>query len=195
METDIYGNCENCGKKINHGYDSVNLVKKEGTAGKSLCLECYNNEMAEYTGIEYKHQDLPPLIVPDSDGIIHKFNFAPHLFGDRLSIEAHEDNGEIGYKFNISGLPDNIDSLYKRLVKRIQRGLLWKHLSDDDGTLSISDEMIVRGRFEWDDETDGHLPLLVIDGKAVKWNEFGKILSSCEGWKFKMEIHDISEER
>ena len=52
----------------------------------------------------------------------------------------------------------------------------------------------MRGRFEWDDETHGELPLLVVDGKTVTWEDFGRILSSFEGWQFKLEICDPSDE-
>jgi hypothetical protein len=39
------------------------------------------------------------------------------------------------------------------------------------------------------------LPKLVIDGKSVSWEKFGRILMTYEGWHFKMEIYDGTEER
>jgi hypothetical protein len=38
------------------------------------------------------------------------------------------------------------------------------------------------------------VPLLIIDGKEITWNEFGRMLMSFEGWQFKMEVADKSEE-
>jgi hypothetical protein len=52
----------------------------------------------------------------------------------------------------------------------------------------------VRGRIAWDDEHEGRLPLLVIDGREVSWNAFGRMLMTFEGWQFKLEIRDRSEE-
>ena len=41
--------------------------------------------------------------------------------------------------------------------------------------------MTVQGRFDWDDKADGAVPLLAIDGKPVKWDAFGRLLTSFEG--------------
>jgi len=38
------------------------------------------------------------------------------------------------------------------------------------------------------------MPLLVIDGREVSWEEFGRMLMTFEGWQFRMEIGDPSEE-
>jgi len=41
---------------------------------------------------------------------------------------------------------------------------------------------------------DGRAPLLVIDGREVTWDEFGRMLMSFEGWQFKLNLEDKSEE-
>jgi hypothetical protein len=38
------------------------------------------------------------------------------------------------------------------------------------------------------------MPVLVIDGRDVSWEELGQMLMTFEGWQFRMEIHDRSEE-
>jgi hypothetical protein len=38
------------------------------------------------------------------------------------------------------------------------------------------------------------VPLLVIDGQEVSWDEFGRMLMSFEGWQFRVAIRDRSEE-
>jgi hypothetical protein len=40
----------------------------------------------------------------------------------------------------------------------------------------------------------GHPPLIVIDGKEIKWEDFGKMLMTYEGFNFKLEIVDKSDE-
>jgi hypothetical protein len=41
---------------------------------------------------------------------------------------------------------------------------------------------------------DGYAPLLVIDGREISWDQFGQMLMGFEGWQFKLEIRDRSEE-
>ena len=41
---------------------------------------------------------------------------------------------------------------------------------------------------------DGRLPMLVIDGKEISWEQFGRMVMGFEGWQFRMEIKDRSEE-
>jgi hypothetical protein len=56
------------------------------------------------------------------------------------------------------------------------------------------DQGVVRGRIEWDDDRGGRVPLLVIDGREIDWDEFGRMLMSFEGSQFKLHITDKSEE-
>ncbi len=37
-------------------------------------------------------------------------------------------------------------------------------------------------------------PLLVIDGREISWEAFGRMLMTFGGWQFQMEIGDLSEE-
>jgi hypothetical protein len=41
---------------------------------------------------------------------------------------------------------------------------------------------------------DGRLPMLVIDGREISWEQFGRMVMGFEGWQFKLEIKDWSEE-
>ena len=40
----------------------------------------------------------------------------------------------------------------------------------------------------------GRVSLLPIDGRGIPWDQSGRMLTSFEGWQFKLEIHDNSEE-
>ena len=37
-------------------------------------------------------------------------------------------------------------------------------------------------------------PLVVIDGREISWEEFGEMLMTFEGWQFKMQIADPSDD-
>jgi len=41
---------------------------------------------------------------------------------------------------------------------------------------------------------EGNVPLLIIDGREITWDELGRMLMSFEGWQFKLTIADKSEE-
>jgi hypothetical protein len=38
------------------------------------------------------------------------------------------------------------------------------------------------------------MPCVVVDGQEISWEDFGRMISSFEGWQFKLEILDRSEE-
>jgi hypothetical protein len=76
----------------------------------------------------------------------------------------------------------------------MRRALSTKDLTDGEHGLQIAEQRVVRGRIEWDDARNGRVPLLVIDGREIGWDEFGRMLMSFEGWQFKLSIADKSEE-
>jgi hypothetical protein len=193
MEPD--NRCEECGKKILRGYESVHFGGSNDSPGRMLCIECYNQEMAAHAGIEFQHPHFPSAELADAEGNKHVFHFVTRLLGGQVAIEAYEEDADPGYQFNVLGRFEEVQKLFRKLMGRIQRALTWHPLVEEDGRLTVSDDLTVRGRFVWDDETEGEQPLLVIDGKRMTWQEFGRMLSSFEGWQFKIEIYDRSEER
>jgi hypothetical protein len=38
------------------------------------------------------------------------------------------------------------------------------------------------------------MPFVIIDGRRVEWNDFGTILMAFEGWQFRLELLDPSDE-
>jgi len=83
--------------------------------------------------------------------------------------------------------------LFGQLIQRMPRGLS-THLVDGGHGLQIADDRVVRGKIEWDVAHDGRVPLLVIDGREITWDELGRMLMSFEGWQFKLTLGDKSEE-
>jgi hypothetical protein len=99
-----------------------------------------------------------------------------------------------GYQFQILGDPDEeILSLLARLIERMRRALAVKHLKKGKHGLQIADQT-VRGRIGSDEESGVRTPMLTIDGQEISWEEFGRMLTTFEGWQFRMEIADRSEE-
>ena len=50
--------CSACGATVSR-YDGVSVGYKEGT--RFMCSRCYNESMAEYSGLDYEHVSFDPL--------------------------------------------------------------------------------------------------------------------------------------
>jgi hypothetical protein len=105
------------------------------------------------------------------------------------------DDGPGGYQFQVIGdAAVDLFELMARMVARMRQSLARQHLKDEAPFgLHIAD-CLVRGRIAWDDEQDGRTPMLVIDGQQISWEQFGRMLMAFEGWQFKLEMLDRSQE-
>ncbi|MCE4554246.1 DUF7713 domain-containing protein [Roseateles cellulosilyticus] len=54
--------------------------------------------------------------------------------------------------------------------------------------------LILRGTIGSDPDDDQRVPMVVIDGREISWDELGRMVSAFEGWQFKLEFRDLSEE-
>ena len=187
--------CSNCGRIVPN-YDIVNYGSIE-EGYRRLCGQCFNEHAAKLDGLgAFQHANFTPIELADCAGDVHEFHFRVRLFGPGVAIDAFElCHGEPGgYQFQIIGDPNNdLLVLFGQLVKRIRRALSTRHLTNGSQGLQIADRT-VNGKIEWDDDHEGLLPILIIDGREVKWNEFGRMLMSFEGWQFRLNILDKSEE-
>ncbi|MGH8210323.1 MAG: DUF7713 domain-containing protein [Steroidobacteraceae bacterium] len=188
--------CHTCRETI-AGYESVHYGSPE-TGYRDLCGRCFNEEVARLGELNFEHVQFEPVEMMDAAGEPHRFQFCVRLHGEHVALEAFElKNGAPGgYTFEILGDPEcDLFALMAQLIERMRRALTRRHLERDEGAarLRIAD-FLVRGRIEWDENEDGHFPLLVIDGREVTWEQFGQMLMSYEGWQFKLEIKDPSDE-
>lgn len=187
--------CSRCGTVV-PSYDTVSLGSiEEGYC--DICRQCYNTETAKLDGLEsFEHLNFEPVQILDCDEQPHEFHFRTHLFGPGVSVDAFEirDGEPAGYEFQVIGDPeDDLMMLLARLLEKIRRALAIKHLSQDTLGLHVADR-VVRARIAWDRDEEGRVPMLVIDGQEITWDEFGQMLMTFEGWQFKLEIYDKSEE-
>jgi hypothetical protein len=178
------------------GYDSIHYGSPE-TGYRDLCSRCFNEEVALARGLDFEHVHFEPLDMTDAAGAPHRFHFRVHHLGDRVALGAFElrDGAPGGYEFQaIDDAECDLLELLGKLVERMRRALALRHLTQEDRIGWGIADMLVRGRVTWDSAQDGRVPLLVIDGREVTWDEFGRMLMSFEGWQFKLEIRDRSEE-
>jgi hypothetical protein len=188
--------CDDCGQN-RPSYDIVHL----GSARKEyrpLCSRCFNSEVAKTIGIEgFEHAAFESIALSDCNGEVHEFHFRTRLLAAGIALDAFElrDGNPAGYFCQIIGKPgEDQFVLFGRLVKKIRRALSIKHLKNGEYGPQISGQGVVSGRIESDEGQDGSLPLLVIDGREIDWEQFGRMLMTYEGWQFKLTIADKSEE-
>ena len=187
--------CESCGSEV-PGYDIVNCGSIEH-GYRELCNQCFNAEVASAQGLEsFENLRFDPIVMTDCAGEEHEFHFRTRLLGAVVAVDVFEvKRGQpAGYQFQIVDDSEvELVSLLGRLIERMRRSLSVKDLVPNDQQLQIADKT-ARGRIEWDESKHERMPLLVIDGRDVSWEEFGRMLMTFEGWQFRMEIRDRSEE-
>ena len=122
------------------------------------------------------------------------YMICPASLAQALEIQKDEPKG---HEFSICGAAeDDLFALFAKLVERMRRELQRRHIEPGDLTrYQITNGNTLRGRITWDDDTNGEVPCLVIDGKELSWHEVGRMLMTFEGFHFKLEIFEGSEER
>jgi hypothetical protein len=178
------------------------MVSSENGNYMPVCLHCFNKEVSKAIGIEFDDVDLQPILIQDADGIDHTFHFSVKLLGVGLVLSAFEKEYEDrsgGYEFSIIGdVEDGVFSVFSRLYPRMCKALSRKHIYHNETTnkWQITESDIVRGRITYDPDAEewDPDPMIVIDGKAITWKAFGQMLSTYEGFNFKLQIFDESDE-
>ena len=187
--------CEACGTAV-PSYDVVSYGSIE-RGYRELCNRCFNAEVARVLGLErFEHVRLQPIVITDCAGEKHEFHFGIRLLGHLMALDAFELKAGVPgkYQFEILGEPDGDQlSLLGSLIERMRRSLSVRYLENSEDGVRIADQTVC-GRIEWDASGDGRVPLLVIDGQDVSWDEFGRMLMSFEGWQLRVLIRDRSEE-
>lgn len=153
-------------------------------------------------GIEkFEQLEFEPVRVVDCEGTPHDFHFRTRLFGrggePGVALDAFELVGAGipgGHQFLVIGDPDgDLVALLGRLIEKIRRALEVRHLEADGGSLRIA-ERVVAGRIEWDPVEERRGPVVVVDGQEIPWHQLGMMLEAFEGWQFRLEIVEMSDE-
>lgn len=187
--------CAVCSTPTPH-YHIVHYGSTDG-GYRDLCTRCFNADVAARNRLDhFENIQFDKVMLADCTGQKHEFHFRTRLLGDIVTLEAFElhDGAPGGYEFQIIGKPrDELMSLLARLIERMRRSLSVKHLKQDKHGRGIAD-MTVRAKISSNYGQGEGEPMLVIDGHDVSWAEFGRMLLTFEGWQFRMQIADRSEE-
>ena len=178
-------------------HDVVNYGSMEGGYRK-LCGRCFNGAAASRLGLQgFEHVVFEPVRMVDGRGAEHEFRFRSGLCGAGLAIDAFElrDGGPAGYRFQVIGEPDDDPlELLGKLIGKMRRALALTHLEDTDLGPQVNDGLVLLGTVDSDPEEDHGVPMVVVDGSELSWDELGRMVATFEGWQFKLEFRDRSEE-
>mgnify|MGYP003553133904 FL=1 len=188
--------CDAC-RQPTPAHDVVNYGSMEG-GYRQLCGRCFNEAAASRLGLQgFEHVVFEPVRMVDGRGAEHEFRFRTRLFGPGMAIDAFElrDGSPAGYEFQVIGEPDDDPlELLGKLIGKMRRALALTHLEDTDHGPQVNDRLILRGTVDSDPDEDHRVPMVVIDGREISWDELGRMVAAFEGWQFKLEFRDRSEE-
>jgi hypothetical protein len=188
--------CEAC-QSPTAPYDIVHYGSN-GTGYRQLCTRCLNADIADRLGLDdFQNARLEPVRMIDVVGKAHEFHFRVRLFGGGVAVDAFElaDGQPGGYQFQVIGDPEEeLLALLGRLIEKMRRALAVRHLEESSLGPQVNDGNVVRGLVTFSLDDESQLPSVVIDGRELTWAEFGRIVSAYEGWQFKLEFRDKSEE-
>ncbi|MBI4880550.1 MAG: hypothetical protein HY812_12965 [Planctomycetes bacterium] len=186
--------CTGCGRKV-PSYEGVFHSDGRGGSLGFVCGRCWAQVLSDATGEEIGHLELDPIVLPDAAGHMHTFHFrfnpAPR------GIEAFEVSRGVpcGYHFQVMQKGDD-PAIVAPLLEKMRRGLSQQHLEPCDvtpGGLQVKDRLL-RGRIDCNTDHLDRAPPVVVDGKTLSWEQLGAMLASFEGWQFRLELLDRSEE-
>ncbi len=183
--------CGLCGKVL-RPYDSISV-----TDVGERCYRCFNEELADRRGIAFDNTPIAPIVVADADGVRHRFEIRSMLVGTGHAMCAREIGSRDaagGYRFEILGdLEANAQDLFKLLRERIRQGLSVRHVQETEHGWRLTPAHRLRGVIEWDRETDGAAPLLIVDGRTFTWDQIGGLLMTFEGFTLNAIVEDTIE--
>jgi hypothetical protein len=153
--------------------------------------------MADRLGVDFDNTPIAPIVVTDVDGVRHRFEIRSMLVATGHAMSAREvknSDMEHGYRFEILGDHEaDAQDLFKLLHERIRQGLSVRHVVQTEHGWQLTEAQRLSGAIAWDPDTDGALPLLIVDGQTFTWNQVGRMLMTFEGFTLNATVQDTIE--
>ena len=83
--------------------------------------------------------------------------------------------------------------LFELLRERIRQGLNVRHVEKTEHGWQLTQALRLSGVIEWDPETEGARPLLIVDGRTFTWDQIGRMLMTFEGFTLNATVADTIE--
>ncbi len=154
-----------------------------------LCDRCYDARIAAEHGWPRLPEPPVPETLTGPDGRRHRIAYRLWRSPGGIAVEAAEgDRSSDGYFAQVVGAHDaDVSMLVERAKAAIRRriGRLDLELSSrGDHWIIAGDDLT--GRLVWRD--DGQPYGVVVDGRHLSWDEFGRALEPFEGWEFRLSF-------
>jgi hypothetical protein len=160
------------------------------------CNRCFNEELADRLGIDFDNTPIAPIVVADADGARHRFEIRSLLVGTGHVMSAREVTNRgatSGYRFEILGDHEiNAHALFTLLAERIRQGLSVRHVQQTEHGWHLTPAHRLSGVIEWDPDSEGALPLLIVDGRTFTWDQIGRMMT-FEGCTLNAIVEDTIE--
>ena len=185
----VFQRCSTCGAETARTYIDNVLLCDRGADGR----------IANATGWPELPEPPQPEEFAGPDRRKHRMCYRLWRSPGGIVAEAEElrRDGDInpeGYHFKVMAPHDgDVEQLMLRLRAEVQRGIGQLHLQRDaHGGLLLADDE-ARGRFIWSDASDYPYDV-VVDGRRLTWEEFGRALEPYEGWRFRLTLSSTDSE-
>jgi uncharacterized damage-inducible protein DinB len=109
-------------------------------------------------------------------------------------IAGEEDIELDGHHFKVLGDHEaDLRQLLASLRALTADGIARAHLEQTSGRLLMAGDEL-EGRLVWDGDGDSGTPYaVVVDGRRLSWEEFGRTLEPFEGWRFRIAMLEIEQ--
>ncbi len=197
MEKD---NCETCGSSFLSYERAIHLLKTPTESSEIICSECLIKQLSKADNLKLEELEEKIIEVSGSGNKKHQFYICRSLIPAGIMLEAIEVKGgeQKGYKVSVIGALDcDQKALMKAMLQKIRKTLLKKYIKVeelDEVDRGQFNENEYFGSIEYDEDCHGEIPRVFISGREYSWEEFGKMLMSCEGFNFKLKIFEDGEE-
>ena len=160
-----------------------------------LCDRCFDRRLSGRTGFP-RLPDLPAHeTVTGPDGRRHRIEYRLWRAPTGVVAEAAELDcpaGE-GYHVEVMGSHDaDAEVLLDRVRTRLRQRIGQLDLVDGPGGYPVMARDEVVGRLVWNQDDAPYD--VVVDGRRMSWDAFGRALEPFEGWHFRLQFDDAELE-
>jgi hypothetical protein len=75
-----------------------------------------------------------------------------------------------------------------KLIGKMRRVLALTHPEDTEHGPQVNHRLILPCTVDSDPDEEHRVPLVVIDGREISWDELGRVAAAFEGWQFKLPV-------
>ena len=165
-----------------------------------FCADCAATRALQPGGLPDPPAPPGPVTITGPDGRVHHFVFVVQRYASGTGVELVERGG--GYRFStISALGRHdlpIDAQVRHLLHVAEESIAQVQVASypPDGRVLLTGQEVV-GHLVWPagaDVYDRPPYNVVVDGREMTWDEFGRALEPFEGMRLRLVVQDSVDE-